>query len=124
MQLHHLALRTPNLNSLVDFYEKFLGLKRTREQPNYSVWLSLDTAILMIEQATETEPSIPVKSRELIAFSVDKSEQDALRSRLTAHDIAIEEETAYTIYVRDPDGRRIGFSHFPLNEYFSKKAII
>jgi hypothetical protein len=35
-----------------------------------------------------------------------------MRARFDAARLPIEGETAYTIYVRDPDGRRVGVSSY------------
>jgi hypothetical protein len=36
-----------------------------------------------------------------------------LRARLVAAGVTISHESAYTVYVRDPFGARLGFSHYP-----------
>jgi hypothetical protein len=50
---------------------------------------------------------------EMVAFGIAASERDTLVARLRDASVAIEAETRFTVYFRDPDGRRVGVSHFP-----------
>lgn len=111
MQLHHLALRTADVDGLVAFYRDVLGLVEARRQA-HSVWLRLGEAMLMIEQADPAEPGIPPGSMEFFALAVDDAAGAALEARLTAHGVPIEARTAATRYFRDPDGRRVGVSSY------------
>lgn len=63
----------------------------------------------MLERRDEGEPAVPPGSKELVAFAVSSS----VTARLTEARVAIEARTPYTLYVRDPDGRRIGLSSYP-----------
>ena len=56
--IHHIALRTRDVADLTHFYRSLFSLTVVREQPGYSVWLSLETAVLMIEQRAEGEPGV------------------------------------------------------------------
>ncbi len=116
MRVHHLAFRTHDVEALASFYEQILGLARVREQAGYSVWLRLGEAVLMLERAEPGESSIPLGSREFVAFAVDASERSRLQQRLEDHGVEIEETGVYTNYFRDPDGRRVGLSTYPLPE--------
>lgn len=112
--LHHLALRTTQVDRLLAFYVEWLGLPIVRDERPRSVWLGIAPgAVLMIEHADARDPAIPRGTRELVAFAVDVSERLALRTRLVAADL-LEGETAHTLYFRDPDGRRLGVSTYPL----------
>ncbi|MFO0647097.1 MAG: VOC family protein [Polyangiales bacterium] len=112
--LHHVALRTRDVAALTHFYRSLLGLTIVREQAGYSVWLSLGDAVLMIERRADGEPEIPAGSMELTAFSVTSEGRDRVREWLRARGVAIESETAFTTYFRDPDGRRVGVSTYAL----------
>jgi catechol 2,3-dioxygenase-like lactoylglutathione lyase family enzyme len=111
--LHHLALRTHDVERLVDFYREWFGLPEARDARPRSVWLRLDAAVIMIERAQASEPSIARESLELIALRVSADERIALRARLLEAG-ALEAETEHTLYFRDPDGRRVGASTYPL----------
>lgn len=110
MQIHHVALRTADPERLVAFYVDVLSLKVIRRQP-HGVWLALDGAVLMIEQAAPDEPAPDPASLRLLAFAVSEEE----RARIGAR-VEVEDRTAFTWYFRDPDGRRLGISTYAFDE--------
>jgi catechol 2,3-dioxygenase-like lactoylglutathione lyase family enzyme len=111
--LHHLALRTFDLERLLAFYTTWLDCPIAGDQRPRSVWLAITPdARLMLERAAPEEPTIPARSLELVAFHVTGEERTRLRARLVAADM-LEWETEHTLYTRDPDGRRVGFSSYP-----------
>jgi catechol 2,3-dioxygenase-like lactoylglutathione lyase family enzyme len=114
VNVHHLALRTRDPARLCRFYEDVLGLRRVREQPGYSVWLSIGGAVLMIEKAGDDEPVYGPHIRDLTAFSVDDAGRARVRAALAAAGVPMDGETAFTTYFRDPDGRRVAVSTYPL----------
>jgi catechol 2,3-dioxygenase-like lactoylglutathione lyase family enzyme len=102
-------MRTPDLPRLERFYAGTLGLPVVRRDDGRgSVWLDAGGTVLMLERATREEPSVPAGTRELVAFAVD--DKEAWRARLV-----VEDETAHTLYFRDPDGRRIAVSDVALS---------
>lgn len=117
-QLHHLALRTPDVVRTAAFYRDVMGLpERTRPLLEggapCSVWLDAGAVVLMIELAAPGEPAPAPGSLELVAFAIGAGERGGWRERFAAAGVAIEAETAHTLYVRDPDGRRVGVSSYP-----------
>jgi catechol 2,3-dioxygenase-like lactoylglutathione lyase family enzyme len=109
MRVHHIAMRTRDLERLERFYVGKLGFAVVRrDDARGSVWLDAGGAFLMIERAGAAEPPVPQGTMELVAFAVDDKED--WRARLTANGVGIENETGYTVYFRDPDGRRVGVS--------------
>jgi catechol 2,3-dioxygenase-like lactoylglutathione lyase family enzyme len=114
-RLHHLALRTREVDRLVAFYESWLGLSVVRDTRPRSVWLGLGSdAVLMIEKAQEKEPPVPANSLELAAFAVSAERRARMRDELVRAGL-LEGETQHTLYFRDPDGRRVGVSSYPLS---------
>jgi catechol 2,3-dioxygenase-like lactoylglutathione lyase family enzyme len=109
MAIHHLALRTRDVDRLLAFYQQWFGLAVVRDMRPRSVWLGLGAGVLMIELADEKEPAIALGSLELVAFRVTVEERQALRAR-----VPLEAETEHTLYFRDPDGRRVAVSSYPL----------
>ena len=109
MRIHHLALRTRDLEGLERFYAR-LGLKRARVQPGYSVWLRAGDAMLMLELAEPAEPAPTPQSLQLLAFAVD--DLAAVERTLAEQGVRIEDRTEHTLYFRDPDGRRVGVSDY------------
>ena len=107
MRIHHLALRTDDLAALERFYAGTLGLAITRRGPS-SLWLAAGGAIVMLEQRDPSEPRIDGETKELLCFAIDPDEGPELAAKLE-----IEARTDYTLYFRDPDGRRVGVSSYP-----------
>ena len=112
MRVHHIAFRTHDLPRLERFYVEVLRFKVKTRLGQRSVWLDAGDAILMLERAAEDEPGIPPKSMEFVAFAIRHEGRTPMLDRLEAHGISIEHRTEYTIYFRDPDGRRVGVSSF------------
>jgi glyoxylase I family protein len=119
--LHHIALLVEDLAGAEAFYSGTLGLRVERRWPEpdgttRSVWLSLgNDVILMLEKA---DPGAVRRSDfgggwHLLSFKIVASERTKLESDLRARNIPIESRTDYTLYVRDPEGNRIAFSHYP-----------
>lgn len=114
MELHHLAFRTTQIDAVSAFYQEVVGLRVAREAQGRSVWLQAGAAVIMLEVRLPNEPGIPAGSLEFVAFRVSEAEKQALRTRLQTHAVPLESETEHTLYFRDPDGRRIGVSTYPL----------
>ena len=113
MRIHHLAFRTGDLAGLERFYVDVLGLSVLRRDADRSVWLDAAGTIVMLERRDAVEPAIDASTRELICFAIDAREHASFGERLTAGGVAVDDRTAYTLYFRDPDGRRIGLSSYP-----------
>jgi glyoxylase I family protein len=113
VRVHHLALRTGDLGALERFYGGVLALAVVRRDGARSTWLDAGGAIVMLERREPGEPPVPSGSRELVAFALDPDAARAVRERLAAAGVALEAETPSTLYVRDPDGRRVGLSVYP-----------
>ncbi len=109
LRIHHLALRARDPAVTERFYASVLGLPvLRRDESRGGVWLGANGVVLMIERLEPGETSVPEGSKDLVAFAVDDLEP--WRHRLVGAGIAIEAETAFTLYFRDPDGRRVGVS--------------
>ena len=67
----------------------------------------------MLERRDTAEPEVPSATKELVCFAIEPREGPELAARLRAAGAPVEDRTAYTLYFRDPDGRRIGLSSFP-----------
>jgi glyoxylase I family protein len=107
MRIHHLALRTCRLEALTEFYSGVLGL-RVLKRDDRSVWLAAGETVVMLERAGDDEPPVPPGSLELVAFAVS----EAAKATLASKGVTIEAQTEFTLYLRDPDGRRVGLSSY------------
>jgi glyoxylase I family protein len=111
VRIHHVALRTRDRARLERFYVDVLGLSvLRRDEARGSVWLDAAGAIVMLERAEDAEPSVPVGTKELVAFAIE--DKEIWRARLEREGIVVEAETAHTLYFRDPDGRRVAVSNW------------
>ena len=115
LRVHHIALRTPNVDALCGFYKELLGLEEVRADRPRSVWLGLgDGAVLMIEARGANEPRVPPGSLELFALRVTEDRKLEVGTVAKARG-CFDGETSHTVYLRDPDGRRVGVSTHPLD---------
>jgi glyoxylase I family protein len=113
MRVHHLAFRTDDLAKLERFYVDALGLAVVRRHEERSVWLDAGGAFVMLEHRDPGEPAHAAGSKELVAFAIAPEARALYIERLGKAGVAIEASTEFTVYVRDPDGRRIGLSSYP-----------
>ncbi len=135
--LHHVAIQSKQREKLVQFYGDVLGLPKIREQP-HSVWFDVGGIILMIEDcpvleapttldeaAIGTAPSQPKSASvhsqrwktdrvgyHLCALRISADDKPAWRTHLQHAGVVIDMESQYTLYIFDPDGNRVGLSHY------------
>jgi catechol-2,3-dioxygenase len=114
LRIHHVAMRTADVDRLERFYGSVLGLRVVkRDAERGSVWLQAGGAVIMLEPLSEGEDPMRAGSMELLAFSaLDRSELGVWRERLAKAGVAVEAATVHTLYFRDPDGRRIAVSDY------------
>ena len=119
---HHLAIQCADLQACERFYVDVLGLPVTRRWPapdggDRSVWVGVGDGFIALERATATpEPTPWVDGRaglHLVALRIVAAERGAWEERLRAHGVPVEHRTGWTLYVRDPEGNRVGLSHHP-----------
>ena len=113
MRVHHIALRTHDLPRLERFYGEVVGLALSRPADARSVWFDAGGTLVMLETADAHEPTPPAGTRELLAFAIEPGERAAMEARLASAGVFIEARTDFTLYFRDPDGRRVGLSSYP-----------
>ena len=113
MRVHHVALRVADCERAAAFYSALVDLPELRRSHEggtlRAVWLDAGGTILMLERELRGSGAAS-GSGHLLAFSVaDLAESE---QRLRRAGVAIEERTEKTLYVRDPDGHRVGFTVF------------
>lgn len=123
--VHHLAIQCANLPATVRFYEKVLRLRTERRWPqpdgtgDRSVWLRMGNSVLALEAcsgqraAPEWQDAAP--GLHLLAFEIHWDNRDIWLAHLQHHGVAVVHESPWTVYVRDPEGNRVGLSHFPFD---------
>ena len=119
--LHHVALGTRDVAALSGFYCALLQTEETRRQLDdsgalRSIWLDLAGTLLMIERADAGAERPRVSGvglgAFLLAFRANADERRAFEARAQALGAAVESRSAYTSYLRDPDGNRIAVSEY------------
>ena len=113
--IHHLALRVADIERAAAFYSGLLGLAEIRRNPAggelRSIWLRAGDAVIMLER-TLAGAGEAVGSGHLLAFSVDDLAD--WEAKLRQAGASIEGRTEHTLYLRDPDGHRVGLSDYPV----------
>jgi glyoxylase I family protein len=124
--VHHVALGVRDLAACEAFYTRVLGLPVLRRWPaadgvgERSVWLDLGRgAFLALERVAADGQAAPRDTAGdrpgymMIAVAVARATRADWEARLAAAGVAIVHRTAYTLYVADPEGNRVGLSHWP-----------
>lgn len=126
--LHHLAIQCADLERCERFYRDVLGLRLLRRWPredggpgDRSVWLAAGEGegapFVALERAER--PPEPRAWRDgaaglhLVAFRIPAGERRRWEERLAAAGVEVLHRSAWTLYVRDPEGNRVGLSHHP-----------
>lgn len=108
------------------FYVEVLGMSVLRRWPREdgragerSVWLSVGAGeeFLALEACDAERPPTPFRDPHgglhLLALRILASEREAWERKLQERGIEVVHRSRWTLYVRDPEGNRIGLSHFP-----------
>ncbi len=123
---HHLALQVRDVERVAAFYRDVLGLQEikrwTRDDGSLrSVWLAVEgsdplAGFLAVEHlATGVPTPSNVLGPSMIALRLSPDARAAAIAELAQHQVAIEKQTGWTLYVRDPEGTLVGLSHHPFD---------
>jgi catechol 2,3-dioxygenase-like lactoylglutathione lyase family enzyme len=123
--LHHIAVGTGDVEGLARFYRQLLATDERRRHWDErgelrSIWLDLSGTLLMIERVSaDAEPRGPVTGvglgAFLLAFRAPAGERVEFEARAAALGAVVESRSAYTSYLRDPDGNRIAISDYEVS---------
>jgi catechol 2,3-dioxygenase-like lactoylglutathione lyase family enzyme len=127
--VHHVAVQCRDLAAMVRFYERVLRLRIERRWPrdpalphgpDRSVWLRTGTTVVALEACDGMPQPPPWRSDapglHLLAFEIPWQNRAVWRDHLRHCGVALVFESPWTLYVCDPEGNRIGLSHFPYGE--------
>ena len=121
--IHHLAVKVADLARAEAFYALVLGLPVLRRWPSpdgkgeRALWLDLGAgAFLAVERASEDGPgkTEDAPGIHLVALAIPPGERGAWIDRLAQAGYPVYHQTEHTLYVRDPEGNRVGLSHWPV----------
>jgi catechol 2,3-dioxygenase-like lactoylglutathione lyase family enzyme len=105
------ALRVADPDRSAAFYREVLGLSEHRRLSDgeglRAVWLRAGEVVLMLERELRGKGT-GAGSGHLLAFRVAGLEE--WTARLARRGVAVEDRTDHTLYLRDPDGHRVGLS--------------
>jgi glyoxylase I family protein len=125
---HHLAIQVRDLAAVERFYRETLGLPVMRRWPardgapgERAVWLDSGDGhgFIALEVvaagATAAEDAARATGPGLcfVALRIEREARAGWERRFAAAGVAVEARTAFTLYVRDPEGNRVGLSHWP-----------
>ena len=115
------------------FYGGVLGLPVLRrwqgEDGERSIWFDLgDGGFLAVERVAGAPPrhdgwNTDDAGIHLVALAIERGARDTWEAHLTAAGAPVVHRTDYTLYVRDPEGNRVGLSHWPEAEAESDDAV-
>jgi glyoxylase I family protein len=119
---HHVAIQCADLEACERFYREVIGLPVLRRWPrpeggDRSVWLSVGDGFLALERA-EARPA-PGAWRDgraglhLFALRIGRGERGEWEARLAAAGVEVVHRTRWSLFIRDPEGNRVGLSHHP-----------
>jgi len=123
--VHHLAIGVRDLPAVEAFYTQVLRLPVQRRWPrtdgaagDRSVWLDLGGgAFLALERAESSAagraPAAAGEGYLMAALAISPGERADWEAWLAAAGAPIVRRTPYTLYVEDPEGNRVGLSHWP-----------
>ncbi|HEY8924396.1 MAG TPA: VOC family protein [Polyangia bacterium] len=132
--VHHAAIQVRDLAAAERFYVGVLGLPVLRRWPSpaggeRSLWVGAGPRdggspspflALEVVPATDGQPTAaeePARAgrpgHHLLALRIARSERAAWESRLAAAGVPITARSDFTLYFSDPEGNRLGLSHFP-----------
>jgi glyoxylase I family protein len=120
---HHLAIQVRDVEKVTAFYREVLGfseLKRHHRPDGSlrSVWVEVPGGgFLALEEVSgEPEPG-PFRNERpglfLLAFRIRPEARARAVEAFARAGVPLENETRWTVYVRDPEGNRVALSHHP-----------
>jgi glyoxylase I family protein len=116
---HHAAVQVRDVERVAAFYRDVIGLAEVRRHQHpdgrlRSIWLALGTsdgAFLAIEEM-QGPPRGPL-GWSMVALRIEAVERQATTEYLARHGCPLTKSTAFSLYVSDPEGNEVAFSHYP-----------
>lgn len=122
MNIHHIAIKTQNLENLNQFYKKVFNFKEDQRWYDdngkiRSIWLNMHSSLLMLEQAqsnpNQTKSDSKYGGWHLLSFDIKLDERVNWKNKLNELGISLKQESSYSLFFEDPEGNRLALSHYP-----------
>jgi glyoxylase I family protein len=123
VSVSHVAIAVRDLPACEAFYTSVLRLPVQRRWPRIeggdrSVWLDLGGGAFLALERADSLPAGPrppgtTEGYVLLALTIEVADRPGWESSLAAAGVPVVRRTPYTIYVEDPEGNRVGLSHWP-----------
>ncbi len=120
---HHVAIQVHDLERTTAFYRELLGFPELarHHRPDgslRSIWVGVPGGgFLALEAAGSAPVEEPFRHGRpgllLLAFRIPRAAREAAIAAFTRAGVALEHETRWSFYVRDPEGNRLALSHHP-----------
>ena len=121
---HHLAIQVQDLPAAEAFYCGVLGLRIAERWPwpdgrpgERSLWVALGAGFLALEVCEDEPDRAPFKDGRaglhLVALRIEAGERALWERQLAEKGVAVVHRSRFTLYVQDPEGNRVGLSHYP-----------
>ncbi len=124
--VHHLAIQVRDLAAAERFYCGVLGLPVVRRWPardggERSLWVEAGPGtFLALEVIGGPQPIAaddPTRGERpghhLLALTIPRQARASWEARLAAAGTPVTHRTGFTLYFTDPEGNRLGLSHYP-----------
>ena len=119
--VHHVAVKVADLSRAEAFYVGVLGLAVLRRWPSAdgrdrSLWLDLGKGSFLALERSEGPGGAKSENGagiHLLALHIPRADREAWIAALSEAGHPIYQHTDFTIYVQDPEGNRVGLSHWP-----------
>ena len=120
--VHHVALRVLDLERVGAFYREVLGLTELARHKfpdgrDRSIWFALPGGAFLALELADRSASQPNNGNRVgycvLALRIWREQRSQIAEELRRRGVAIVHQTAWTIYIEDPEGNRIGLSHHP-----------
>ena len=123
---HHVALQVRDLARAEGFYSGVLGLPVLRRWPapdgtERAIWLDLGEGTFLALERAADDARLPVEQGfrdghagwHLVALEIAPAARSAWEARFELSGVPVVHRSDYTLYVRDPEGNRVGLSSYP-----------
>ena len=121
---HHVAVQVQDVAKVAAFYTQTLRLPELQrfhrdDGSLRSIWVGtsnqapIDPASFIAIEGIGPPAPEGALGYSMVALRIDPSQRKAIVSELTRQGLQLERETAWTMYLRDPEGNLVGLSHHP-----------